>query len=80
MRFQEVLLLLLFYFGKTRKFFNNMFEGDIAMRDEMNNDDKDLAYEAFLRHSSRKWPYNHVPYYIDENSIRYKNIILIGRE
>ena len=65
-----VMLLCLSYLCEMEKFYSGMFEGDIAVR-EINIDDKDEeSYVAFLRHTSRKWPFNHVPYYIDESSIR----------
>ena len=63
-----VVLVCSTLFAQANKFFANLFEGDIAIRDEAQDDGN--AQDAFIRHSSRKWNYNLVPYYIDENSIR----------
>ena len=65
-----VMLLCLSYLGKMEKFYSGMFEGDIAVREINIDDNAEESYDAFLRHTSRKWPFNHMPYYIDESSIR----------
>ena len=68
MRKMNVVLLIFFSFAGPKKYFANLFEGDIAVRDD--DDELTSSQDAFLRHTSLNWPYNHVPYYVDENSIR----------
>ena len=55
-------------FVQSKKFFSNLFEGDIAIRDEAQGDGN--TQDAFIWHSARNWNNGHVPYYIDEKSIR----------
>ena len=61
------MILLLSNLG-CPKYFNDLFEGDIAVRDDELGDDD--TQDAFVRHASKKWAYNTVPYYIEESSIR----------
>jgi hypothetical protein len=68
MKFGVIFVILLLSTLGWAKYFNNMLEGDIAIcDDDLGGDD---TREAFVRHSSQKWAYNTVPYYIDEISIR----------
>ena len=68
MNFAGFFVILLLSTLGCAKYFNSLFEGDIAVRDEVLGDDSNQ--DAFIRHSSKTWDYNYVPYYIDGNSIR----------
>lgn len=70
MKFRVICMILLLSTLGWANYFNNLFEGDIAFRDEVLGDGG--SQDAFLRHSSKTWAYNTVPYYIDETSIRSK--------
>ena len=68
MKFGGIFVILLLSTLGWAKYFNDLFEGDIAVRDDELGDDD--TQDAFVRHSSQKWAYNTVSYYIDESSIR----------
>ena len=68
MKFGVIFVILLLSTLGWANYFNDLFEGDIAFRDEVLGDGG--SQDAFMRHSSKTWAYNVVPYYIDETSIR----------
>ena len=68
MKFGVIFVILLLSTLGWAKYFNSLFEGDIAVRNEVLGDNANQ--DAFIRHSSKTWDYNYVPYYIDGNSIR----------